>query len=408
MTILIMMVNSWAFADSVELRTNTISNPLGGDMEALSPKEAVSIADRVYGLKDANIDEVAGIGLNNPFFVQGAKRFEGVTGISTFKSQSGFGYVAKGQGTRTGEVLIAIRGTVDLTDWITDLNVGFEKGPSGDKVHAGFLRSFNSFKKDIDTALNKIGSSAVHVVGHSLGGALANLTADYAKQRGVEVKVYTFGAPRTVMNAVNMTRKLGEENIYRVYHTADPVSMVPIFPFQPMPVTNWGYFMLWNGPVVAAPHLRKNYVNSVGNMKWPGIYAHVTSSKSWWEHQTKEWLEKASSSHYISMGSSVTLWVILLALENVINSINATINCAVIGGFTALDRLAELLYAGTLQSVKIAGQVRRILSGVMKFTGRVVDATTYITVSFIRWVLETLFRVISTAALKAVHAAMEL
>lgn len=377
-------------------------------MEPLSPKEAVCIADKVYRLKDLNIEDVAGIGLNNPFWVQGAKRFEGVTGISIFNSQSGFGYVAKGQDSRKNEALIAIRGTVDCTDWITDFKISSERGPSGDQVHAGFLQSFNSFKNAIDTALNRIGPSAVHVVGHSLGGALANLTADYAKQRGVKVKVYTFGAPRTVMNAVNMTRKLGEENIYRVYHTADPVSMVPIFPFQPMPVTNWGYFMFWNGPVVVAPHLRKNYVNSVSNMNWSGISAHVTSSKSWWENQTKEWLENATSNHYISMGSSVTLWVILLALENLINIINATINCAIIGGFTVLDRLAELLYAGTLQSVKIAVQVRQIISGIMSFTGRVVGDTTTLTVSFIRWVLETLFRIISTAALKAVHATMEL
>lgn len=374
-------------------------------MEPLTPKQTASIAKIVYRVRETEIAEIPDIQNDNPFLVLSAKAFTGTSGCELLHKGYRFGYVAKGSGPRGNEALIAIRGTATIPDWLTDFTISHEEGPSGDQVHAGFARTFKSFIHEIDKSLNAIGPSGVHVIGHSLGGALANLTADYLCQKGLAVKVYSFGAPRAVINGVKLSQKLGDQNIYRVYHTADPVSMVPIFPFQPLPTTNWGHFIQWNGAVAAAPHLMGNYLSSVGEMQWTGLTAHTVTTNGWWQKQTRDWLEGAiPSDHYFTMGAATALWMIVYALEKVVDSIKITSNCSLIAGFTVLDRLAQLLYTGTLQSHKIAGEVRKIMEGILSFVGRTVDKTVTLSVAFIKWVLETLHRVVSTAALAAVCA----
>jgi triacylglycerol lipase len=74
------------------------------------------------------------------------------------------------------------------------------------------------------------------------------------------------------------------------------------------------------------------------------------------------------------------------------------------GKIRVLDRLAQLLYSGVLISVKLAEQVKRLLAAMMKFLGRTLDAATQISVTFISWVLQMLFRVLATTALRAVYA----
>src|SRR5262249_17886627 len=75
----------------------------------------------------------------------------------------------------------------------------------------------------------------IHCVGHSLGGAVANLVAYYLKSSYAnDVKLYTFGAPRvgTYFGLPKaLEKKLGESNIYRVSHQLDPITMIPTFPF---------------------------------------------------------------------------------------------------------------------------------------------------------------------------------
>src|SRR5690625_5856226 len=77
--------------------------------------------------------------------------------------------------------------------------------------------------------LAKHGSATgtVHCIGHSLGGAIANLAADWIKKtRGGAVRLYTFGAPRvgTSWFARSMGGRVQEKYIHRVYHKTDPRS----------------------------------------------------------------------------------------------------------------------------------------------------------------------------------------
>ena len=65
-------------------------------------------------------------------------------------------------------------------------------------AHVGFNKTFNSIKPTLETYFNKNTTGPVHCVGHSLGGALATLTANWLhnKQGGRPISLYTFGAPR--------------------------------------------------------------------------------------------------------------------------------------------------------------------------------------------------------------------
>ncbi|MCI2285455.1 hypothetical protein L3081_21250 [Colwellia sp. MSW7] len=70
----------------------------------------------------------------------------------------------------------------------------------------------------------------MHVVGHSLGGAIAELTAIWASARGIKTKLYTFGAPRVVLRDSIYKAAMNIDH-YRVTHGADPVPCVPVWPF---------------------------------------------------------------------------------------------------------------------------------------------------------------------------------
>jgi triacylglycerol lipase len=218
----------------------------------LTPQQAALIAQNVYNVLPVVQDmKHVDLGIDDLFSVENDSRFQGRSGCIIFNSQTGFGYVAKGLFQHANEALVAIRGTALSVDWITDCDAGIDVGPSGYPVHSGFSKSYKSFRMALDAELNRLKPLAVHVVGHSLGGAL-------------------------------------------------------------------------------------------------GLAA----------------------------------------------------TC----GITLLDRLAQLLYSGVLISVKIAEQVKGLLVAIMKFLGRTLDAATQISVAFNSWVLQMLFRVLATAALKAVHA----
>ncbi len=228
---------------------------------ALTPKQAALIAKGVYDVRVDNAWQIIQAGgtdtINNQlqisdlfsFSGEGSGRFKGTSG-AVLRSESGFGYIAQGVGNRSDELLVATRGTVTGLDWLTDFAQSLDRGPTGYAVHAGVNRTFNSFKPTISEVITRGQKpSTVHVVGHSLGGALATIIADYLSEHGLSVKLYTFGCPRVGMEGFsrNLTRKLKPENMFRVHHESDLVSMVPIFPFAHTPIGRDEYSLPWGG-----------------------------------------------------------------------------------------------------------------------------------------------------------------
>jgi len=143
------------------------------------------------------------------------------------------------------------------------------------------------------------GVKTIHCIGHSLGGAVASLAADWIKENhSSEVKLYTFGAPRVGFGSgfgQSITNKLLAKNIHRVYHGTDPVPMVPLFPFAHAPTSGQSYYLPFGGLVVNfGAHKMRNYITSIGGNDWAGVYQanpiqhSVDSIKSWLQSDTTE------------------------------------------------------------------------------------------------------------------------
>lgn len=116
-------------------------------------------------------------------------------------------YVAQ-RPTHDGDLtrcIIAFRGSVDIMNWVADTKFVPTPWPSntsswcpGCQVHQGFAEAFEDLRQSLTTAIRELGCEALEFSGHSLGAALASLSALYFREElGLQVgPIYTFGKPR--------------------------------------------------------------------------------------------------------------------------------------------------------------------------------------------------------------------
>ncbi|MDX1656734.1 MAG: lipase family protein [Candidatus Competibacteraceae bacterium] len=374
-------------------------------MVALSPKQAAEIARGVYAVRrEADLESAyrrgGGLGIQDLFTIEGASRFTGTSGSMIGGCRSGFGYLARGSGSRQGEVLIAIRGTKTAADWWTDANIGFQRGPSDWPVHRGFNETFNTFVTDLDRYLLHDDPTHIHCVGHSLGGALATLAADYLYEKQLAgVSLYTFGSPRVGGAGFSryLTRRMGAENIYRVFHDADPISMLPIFPFLHLPDPGSFYRLEWiGGRVAVMAHHMQSYLTTLGEAHWRGLGRPPDPN---WEQRIEGWLEAGRRESALAF-SATTLTMIGQALAWIIKKIALGVSAATTpaAGVTVLDQLAGLLRQGVLASRGIARYLKLLIGRIFQFLGRGVVTVTDITTAFVRWILDLLYAFLANIA----------
>lgn len=385
-------------------------------MTLLLPAQAATLANRVYDVQsDTQWERIVkargsagSVGLYG--FDLNPKRIKGVTGGRFIKDDAGLGFLAMGSGKRQGEALVAIHGTASLADGITDANCSFDLSPGGHLVHRGFALAYKSMQQEIVGYFQQKGHnpSQIHVVGHSLGGALATLAAEQFALAGHGVTLYTFGAPRVGnTHYTNVMRQmLGANNIRRVYHEADPVSMVPIYPFTPLPNNGTGHCLPWNGWQVSLyAHFMENYIASIGECHWNSL---PQASKLDFFGSIEAWLTGvAEGSNTVGMFSAKALRMIFRALCWIIEKVMAigaaTLQFAASGGAIVVDALSYLLYSGCLLGDKVERHVSALISAIMQFMGRTVRKGTNMTMAFIRWVLDLFSNILSTMALQALQ-----
>lgn len=376
----------------------------------LTPKSAAYLANSPYAFYETGKLSEAAILAGNAsqeFNIAGGSPLTGVTGLSVPGGavRTGFGYIAHGKGSRAGEMLVAVRGTQEGRDWLTNAHMSGKPGPSGRPVHEGFCNTANSILAQLRPMLQSATNrpSCIHIVGHSLGGAVATIIAD-ALHGSQTVKLYTFGAPRagTLAHSLYLTRSLGAHNIFRVYHDTDIVPMVPIFPFVHVPTSTDGYMLRGVGTLVSiAAHSMTNYQKSVGEKSWRALptLAHRPMSLD----TVDDWLSAASAYSGPFMGSVVAMRLIVASLDLILSSIIGAAGLALFGAATALDRMAYFLMQGMAASKKIADSIVSLIKAIMRFTGRaIVAAGTKITEVIIRAVLQSLFSFIANMARRAV------
>jgi triacylglycerol lipase len=381
-------------------------------MKVLTPKEALVAAQAVYDLKlgivPAQKRFVASPSLVQDFNIDAAQQFNSKTG-AFIKVKSGFGLIVEGKpdGAAKGELLIAIRGTDLAADWITDANIGIQTCESNSFVHAGFNRVFKEFKPFLEQYFaeylvkNNRRPAMVHCVGHSLGGAVAGLTADWVNHNNHgDVKLYTYGSPRIGYNpfAKKLTGSLKSDNIYRVHHENDFVSLVPLWPFVHVPQPGPSY-IIKNSPYnTFAAHKLANYATSIRDRNWEDLasYPYLVNIEAG-DSDILRWLKTAGHIGLTMSG----LKYLGMAIGYILKAAGVVVELGLILGITVLDLLSYALEKAVKISKEIAGWVEMLLRKILTMVGIVVK-TINVTVYFIRWVFQLLnnsLRTIVTASL---------
>ncbi len=319
-----------------------------------------NIENRVLGAASVGTDKVnSSVGKNLP----GARLqqvFEATTGFNT---RSGFGYVLQyAQGGRR-HAIVAVRGTrpemAGKPDLVTDARgtlTGFgDFGP----VHKGFKKTFDSCMPEIarnEAAIME--ADVVHCVGHSLGGAVATLVAGHYASRGKLAKLYTFGSPRVGYRATHQSfeRKLGIENMFRVSHDLDPITMVGPFPFihvNPRSTDEKNYTCLspMNTGVSLVNHDMNNYLQTLaGAANWQAVrgIANLCSHSN--AAQARVLLADGNSGWLQALSDKT-----LALLFKLFNFVLGEVCEGVILGLTAIDLLTEMLLKGVKMMSGVVG-----------------------------------------------------
>jgi hypothetical protein len=169
-------------------------------------------------------------------------------------------------------VVLAFRGTSNLKDWIADAR--FRKVPLGApgdiRVHDGFLQDADSLLPKIINAING-NPKPILVCGHSLGGALASLSAFCLAKSNFEVRsVYTFASPRVGnaawRDAYNAQRPNSNPNWTlgdRTFRVAAAGDLVPYLPGALTPPLN-GYRHVGTEIFVEATDIGASYAINPG------------------------------------------------------------------------------------------------------------------------------------------------
>lgn len=142
-------------------------------------------------------------------------------------------------------VLLVFRGTQEPTDFFTDANVTLDPPPSEwnieGRLHRGFLNAAKSVDAQVSKAANVALASKKPLIlsGHSLGGALALLSAVHLERQKTPVhSIWAFGAPKvgdpTAMRAMN---QILSGRLHQLNQPTDPIPLLP-FTSEEQPVLN--------------------------------------------------------------------------------------------------------------------------------------------------------------------------
>lgn len=387
-------------------------------MKVLSPFETYFLAASVYSVRSSpqsafiraydNKESLHFPGVQAPFEPATLNAFKGRTGVrfgpqslQYLTASTGFGFLAKQQSLGASEYVLVTRGTDIAPDWLSNLNVSVAMGPSSKLVHAGFNDTFNSYRTQLDGLLRQVGPppAVIHCVGHSLGGALANLNAALLHERGYTVCLYTLGAPRVghYPFAKDLESKL-KGRVYRVANRFDPVAMIPVFPFCHAAVKDDTYITHAGGTLI-------NFEAHSTDPNKPGYAVPMNHPNKTWADLKQPMVRVGALNETLDdsikiLGSGLLFsGQLLVLIGQAIYKLCSKISQAALlttqrffdGCAEAMDRLAEMLMVCATQSFLMKEEAKAIVGAIMKFLGRGGNVVAdQLTVAVVRWALSQL------------------
>jgi len=126
-----------------------------------------------------------------------------------------------------GISIIIIRGTANEGNVLSDIDVRLvSDARTGIRLHKGFRDAAVTVMQIIDTT--KTLEHTVHVTGHSLGGAVAQIIGMWLHKRGKNVQIYSYGSPKVSDQVLSG----GQPTHWRVVRLSDPIPFTPPWPYS--------------------------------------------------------------------------------------------------------------------------------------------------------------------------------
>ena len=126
-----------------------------------------------------------------------------------------------------GISIIVIRGTANDANVLSDVDVRLVSDTrTGIRLHKGFRDVAVTIMQIIDTT--KTLEHTVHVTGHSLGGAVAQIIGMWLHKRGKNVQIFSYGSPKVSDQVLSG----GQPTHWRVVRRSDPIPFTPPWPYS--------------------------------------------------------------------------------------------------------------------------------------------------------------------------------
>ncbi|MCW8193357.1 lipase family protein [Proteobacteria bacterium 005FR1] len=386
-------------------------------MAELRPVQAASLASDVYALTaDLAMEDALQLlnrKYNDQFTFSDKQLLRGKTGAPFFiRCRTAFGFTLLGQKKLGGHGYILFRGTQYLADWITNVSAAVSSTSTGMPVHFGFNQTFCSMKPALAEFMAeaaKTGVRELHCIGHSLGGALANICADWvAGAYKMRPYLYTFGSPRVGLQgfADNCTKVVGAQSIFRAYHTTDIVPCMPIWPFLHAPVSGADYYLPSPGVIPMVEYHRiQRYRDTVRRSSWEELAGLKREQKN--RAGIENWLKQSTpvglTITSIEWLSEALLYVLERCMSNAARLISTTFSTT----FTLMDQLAFILRKGIALSENVSSLILLLIRKILHILGmtKALEATD-LTREFIRSVLLRLHARVSELSRAALSKAL--
>lgn len=375
-------------------------------MAALNPTLSSSLAKDVYAIsKLPNLKQAVRqlkMDYNDDFAFSENNMLTARTGPPGIKISTAFGFVLAGKGkTFKGHAVILFRGTQSAADWLTNINITTSKTDSGHSVHDGFNQAFKGMKNHIANLLKSIeGVHTIHCVGHSLGGALATLCANWLKSSKKTTYLYTYGSPRVGLGAFakDFTNKMNGK-IHRVYHKTDPVPVIPTWPYVHVPEKGIDYLLYSSGGFFSATyHSMDKYCAKVQGHGWSSLPSLREAPKS--NFSIMRWLKSKTKAIF----NSHSILNLNDALMFVLKQSGYIVPQVISSSLSLLDGIAYVLKKGLSLVTTAAKWVLLFVKKLLEILGvvREVEAS-LLSKDYLRELLGRLHHKVSLEAQKALR-----
>lgn len=373
----------------------------------LTPQMAASFSTFVYNVLDYAPGQAIMLDdkLRNDFSINSNHGvISGSTGIFLTKKRSGMAITAVGKSPQfKGHHVVAFRGTASLADGFTDAFVAMGINQTKQIVHGGFNKAFDSMKPQLHRYLSEHKPRCLHIMGHSLGGALANLFAAYAQnQFGMSIILYTFGAPRVGTKSFALSLNISPVIIHRITHNQDPVTIIPVWPF-----IHAGPEYLHMGSSSAILNVNAHMMDS---------YQRIISGASSYRDLAYTipadiYGRKDVVLHYDDrfkvQCNSYWNTMIALALQSLLHSSNAHAFFMAQQSLSSIATIYDLMASSLVKIAESAEEnaerVRGLVGHILVFVGRPAELITELSYTFIRRVLSYMLQKLNELAKRALR-----